>query len=150
MAHVPYPYKQVRSTRYTFFSLGKTRIEKVVEFVPYGIRNVINLGFGDLRSDGTIDDVINSNNGDIAKVLATVIEILRHFTSQHPDAVIYFEGSTKKRNRFYSRILKTYYSVFSKEFILLAIKEGAEDSQLITFDPTKNTEYSAFLIKRIV
>jgi hypothetical protein len=35
--------------------------------------NLYNLGFGDLLPDGKIDDKVTSNNGDIIKVLSTVI-----------------------------------------------------------------------------
>jgi hypothetical protein len=68
MTHIPYSYKQVRSRRYVFISDGNRRVEKVVDFIPLGVRNIMNLGFGDLLPDGTIDDKANSNNGDITKV----------------------------------------------------------------------------------
>jgi hypothetical protein len=76
MTHIPYSYKRPHSERYTFTSIGKKRIEKVVDFVPLGLKNIVNLGFGDLLPDGSVDDTVNSNNGDMAKVLATVIDIL--------------------------------------------------------------------------
>lgn len=34
MTYVPYSYKHPSARRYVFISLGKRRIEKVVEFVP--------------------------------------------------------------------------------------------------------------------
>ena len=69
--HIPYPFEQVQPTRYKFFSVGRNRIEKIVDFVPLKAINVMNLGFGDLLAFGSIDDKIASNNGDIRKVLAT-------------------------------------------------------------------------------
>lgn len=109
----------------------------------------MNLGFGDLRPDGSIDDKINSNNGDIVQVMATIIEILKDFTKNHPNAIIHFEGSTKERTRLYARILKTYYSTFSKEFHVFAFVEENGRDRLLQFDPRVNTEYSAFLVKKI-
>ena len=117
MAHIPYPYKRLQSRRYVFISIGKKRIEKVVDFVPLKTPNLMNLGFGDLLPDGSIDDKVNSNNGDILKVLATVVNILKHFTTRHPEIVIFFAGSTHDRTKLYARILKTYYTVFSQELI---------------------------------
>jgi hypothetical protein len=38
---------------YTFTSIGKKRIVKQVRFKPTGIRNIFNLGFGDLMPDGS-------------------------------------------------------------------------------------------------
>ena len=60
MTHIPYPYKRLQSRRYLFISDGKKRIAKVVDFVPLGIGNIMNLGFGDMLPDGTIDDKANS------------------------------------------------------------------------------------------
>jgi hypothetical protein len=59
-----YPYDQTQGSRYTFTSVGKKRIVKQVIFTPTGIRNIINMGFGDIMPDGSIDDTANSNNGD--------------------------------------------------------------------------------------
>lgn len=75
-------------------------------------------GFGDLLPDGSINDKANSNNGDILKVMATVVDILKHFTARYPGKVIYFVGSTDERTRLYGRILRTYYYSFSQEFAL--------------------------------
>ena len=66
-----YPYDHPYSSQYTFISIGKKRILKAVDFSHTGIRNIVNLGFGDLLDDGTIDYKANSNNGDIVKVLST-------------------------------------------------------------------------------
>ncbi len=105
MSHIPYPFEQVEPTRYKFFSLGRNKIEKIVDFVPLKAKNVMNLGFGDLLPDGCIDDRIASNNGDIGKVLATVVTILKHFTALHPHLTIGFAGSTAERTKLYARYL---------------------------------------------
>ena len=149
MARIPYSYKQVRSKRYVFISIGNRRVEKVVEFIPLGIGNIMNLGFGDLLPDGFIDDKANSNNGDIAKVLATVVAIVRHFTKKHPKAIIYFRGNSVERTKLYSRILKSYYRQFSADFSIMAIIGTQTDNKTIPFNPGESHEYLAFLIKRI-
>jgi hypothetical protein len=63
MTTAPYPYKRLKPKRYLFVSDGKKRIAKVVDFVPLGIGNILNMGFGDLLPDGSLDDKANSNNG---------------------------------------------------------------------------------------
>lgn len=141
MGYPPYPYEQIQSTRYTFFSIGKMRIEKIVDFILYGIQNIVNLGFGDLRSDGTIDDLVTSNNGDIVKVLATIVEILKDYTSQHPDALVFFKGSTEERNKLYYRILKTYHTQFKTEFNLYGLVGKGGKYNPIIFDPMNRIEY---------
>ncbi len=114
-----------------------------------GIKDTYNLALGDLLPDGTIDDKSNSNNGDIVKVLSTVIAILKEFTFVRPEANIVFTGSTDHRMKLYTRILRTYHSLFAKEFKIRAfIKVGNEYTE-IDFDPYSNLEYLVFLIRRI-
>jgi uncharacterized protein DUF6934 len=149
MSHIPYPFEQVEPTRYKFFSVGRNRIEKIVDFVPLKVKNVMNLGFGDLSPDGSIDDRVASNNGDIGKVLATIVMILKHFTALQPHIIIYFSGSTVERTRLYTRVLKMYYSAFSKEFMIYGIVGTKQNGQRLPFDPCAQVDYFAFLIKRI-
>jgi hypothetical protein len=149
MSHVPYVYKLYSSTRYTFVSIGKTRIEKVVEFMPTGITNVINLGFGDLLPDSSIDYITVSDNGDMIKVLATVVDIVKHFTMLHPESIVYFTGSTSERTKLYTRILKTYYPIFNKVFRIYGIIKVGNDWKSILFEPVPAADFWAFLIKRI-
>jgi hypothetical protein len=149
MTHIPYLYKQIKARQYFFVSVGRQRIAKVVEFLPLGRSNSFNLAFGDLRPDGSIDDKNVSNNGDIRKVLTTVIEILRQFTESEPDAMIYIEGSTVERTRLYTRILTTYYPLFSKEFSIVGIIDRENKKEPVLFEIKSDVEYFAFLIKRI-
>jgi hypothetical protein len=149
MAHKPYPYQQIRSRRYVFISSGNRKIKKVVEFIPFGLGNIMNLGFGDLSPDERIDDQANSNNGDIIRVMATVIDIVKHFTSKYPRTIIYFRGRTEKRTRLYGRILRSYYQQFSVEFTILANIGTKTDYRIVPFDPRDTHEYLAFFIKRI-
>jgi hypothetical protein len=148
MTQTAYPYRKVKSKHYLFISVGKKRIEKVVEFIAMG-GNLVNLAFGDLLPDGSIDDKANSNNGDIVKVLATVVDILRNFTSLDPNVRIYFRGSTPERTKLYARILRTYHPIFSKEFIITGISFAKDQFEAAAFDSNKDREFDAFLIERI-
>jgi len=149
MSYLPYSYKQVHPRRFVFYSLGKKHIEKIAEFTPIGIDNLVNLGFGDLRPDGSVDDIANSNNGDLIKVLSTVIEILKHFTAQHPDIIIHFKGSSEERDRLYRRILNTYYSSFVEDFDISALTLDKEKPRIVPFDPLTKEDYARYFIKRI-
>lgn len=120
----------------------------MVDIVPVGIGNIFNLGFGDLLPDGTVDDMANSNNGDIVAVLATVIDILKNFTIEFPEAEIYFSGSTEERTRLYARILRTYFELFRKEFIISAIIYSNGGNRQVAFGPKVGGEYLGFLVKR--
>jgi len=140
----PYVYKQLQSKQYLFISEGRKRIAKVVDFVQLA-DSTFNLCFGDLLPDGTIDDTVNSNNGDIVKVLATVVDILRAFCLQHHAVQIYFEGSTELRTILYARILKTYYTDIAMEFAIAGL---TEEGEVITYDPLIDRKYFGFLVKR--
>ena len=149
MNHPPYLFTRVHSEWYTFTSQGKQRIEKGVSFTATDIAGLYNIGFGDVLTDGGIDDMATSNNGDIVKVMATVVQILRAFTAEFPAVKVIFVGSTEERTRLYRRILRTYYNNFSEEFIITgSILQGNAYVE-IPFDPAATIEYHAFFIKRI-
>jgi hypothetical protein len=148
MSATPYNYKRQYAERYIFTSIGKKRIEKVVDFVPLGISNLISMGFGDLLPDGSIDDTATSNNGDITKVLATVIQILKDFLADYPRIEVFFMGSTYERTKLYTRILKTYYPIFNRDFIITALIGSETKNRRVSFDPLADIEYLGFLIKR--
>jgi hypothetical protein len=144
-----YPYDHTQASRYTFTSIGKKNIKKAVDFTHTGIRNIVNIGFGDLLTDDTIDVKANSNNGDIVKVLATAVQILIDFTSKFPESEMIFSGSTKERTKLYFRMLRTYYAKFSKEFIIKGvIKEGLNFLEF-PFEPKSDLKYIGFIVKRI-
>jgi uncharacterized protein DUF6934 len=145
-----YVYDRNTMTRYTFTSTGRRRIEKGVEFTNVGIENTFNLAFGDLLPDGSIDDTANSNNGDIIKVLTTVINILKEFTEKNPKAYVAFTGSTPERTKLYGRILRSYYSTFSKYFKIKAYIRSGDTYTEFEFDPEEKVDYEVFLVKRII
>ena len=144
----PYLYNRELSTRYRFLSTGKRRVEKIVVFTPLAYKNIFNLGFGDLLPNGEIDDKAKSNNGDIIKVLSTVIHIIKDFTDTNREAKISFKGSTKERTVLYQRIIKTYLDTFRKEFLITALEGPASKPVESVFDPGYKGTYLAFFVKR--
>lgn len=150
MRKTPYLYNKEEAARYRFTSRGRTNIEKIVEFVPLAVPGFYNLGFGDVIKEGVISDRTVSNNGDIIKVLSTVIHIIKDFTLEKPDVKISFMGSTALRTAVYQRILKPYYSDFRKDFRITAIQEIDGQLEEVIFDPSNSSKYIAFIIQRKV
>lgn len=145
----PYSYNRRYALRYTFVSRGpKGAILKVVEFTPLSEKNILNLGFGDMLPDGTINDTANTNNNDIVKVLATVIEIVNSLTLENPDLKIFFVGNTLTRTSLYRRILKMYYSDFNEHFVITAVVKDGQRFVEKLFEPDGNEKCVAFFIKR--
>ncbi len=103
------------------------------------------MGFGDLLPDGKVSDKIVSNNGDVIKVMSTVIQILKDFTSLHPEIKVYFTGSSPERIVLYRRILKTYHNVYNKEFIISALIKNKNEYEEVLFDTGSREVYYAFL-----
>ena len=149
MKEEAYPYDQTKVNNYFFISVGKRRIVKHVAFTPIGVGNLVNMGFGDMLPGGAVNDKTNSNNGDMVRVLATMVQILLDFTARSPDTEVFFIGSTDERTKLYSRIIRTYYRTFSKNFrINVLVAEGINLIE-IPFESGANMEFFGFLIKRI-
>lgn len=130
--------------QYTFKSIGKHgNILKVVKFVEFQ-DNVYNLGFGDFDPHkNQIDDTTVTDNGDMTKVLATVVSIIAEFLSENSSAHVFFEGSTKSRTRLYQIAINRYYDEFSQTFEIF----GLDGDNFETFK--KNKSYESFLIRKM-
>lgn len=146
-----YKYEKGNLKSYSFTSKGcKGAIAKIVEFTPTSQKGIFNLAFGDLLLDGSIDDESNSNNGDMIKVLSTVIEIVKDFTKDSTGLKIVFAGSTIQRTRLYHRILKNYRQLFEKEFVLTVLVEVGNKKYLeLPFSELEEkSRYIGFFKKR--
>jgi hypothetical protein len=143
-----YLFTRVSSERYVFISSGKQEIKKAVEFTAMDTPEHYNIGFGDQLSDGTLDDTVESNNGDIVKVLATVIKIITSFLGEFPYATIFFVGSSDERTKLYKRVLRNYYHVFSSEYLITALVLSEGILEEVTFEPLAATDYQAFFVKK--
>jgi hypothetical protein len=129
---------------FEFTSLGpKGMVTKVVRYTEINVKGYYNLGFGDKDPvTGFISDLTVTNNGDSAKVLATVAATLYVFTDLNKDATIIATGSTEARTRLYRMGITNNLKEISKDFIILGLTEtGWEEFK-------KNETYGAFLVKR--
>lgn len=144
-----YPYIRQYAYQYKFVSYGKERIEKIATFASAPEINAFSFVFGDMLNDGTVDTFINSNNGDMPKVIATIICIIKQFLDEHPDATVFFVGSTSNRTILYRRLLGTNHSRFNKKFIINALIQVKNGLLQVPFDPFSNAEYLGFFIKKI-
>lgn len=129
---------------FEFQSVGPVgTITKVVVYSPLPLlTGYYNLGFGDLNELGDLSDEAVTNNGDMSKVLATVVSTLFVFFTVYPAATVYFRGSTGLRTQLYQRIIQSNLTDFESFLLILGIKNGAEQ----LFD--KQTQYDSFLIRK--
>ncbi len=70
--------------RFHFNSVGTKIISKIIIYQVTDMPNYYNLVLADVQPDGSFDIYVKSNNGDMEKILATVIQTLMVFLAYHP------------------------------------------------------------------
>lgn len=143
-----YPSKANKTqTTFTFVSEGdKGSFIKLINYTEvefHDIKNVYNLGFGDLNeATGEVDDLIVSNNQDREKILATVAHTVLIFTNRYPESFVIFKGSSPVRTRLYQMAIGKYIEELSELFDIA----GFTKTGISLFD--KNMSYDTFIISR--
>ncbi len=130
--------------RYVFESIGPQGIiTKVVMFSEMD-DNIYNFGFGDYDyQTELISYTAVSDNGDIVKVLATVISIAVKFLSENLMSYIYIEGSDSVRTQLYQRIINRYYERLIPTYEIFGLIEGEPEPF------QKDKSYESFLIRKL-
>lgn len=147
MNQTPYPFKRF-AERYVFTSKGSQEIIKAVEFTPIQGLPLFNLCLGDVMPDDSINDIAISNNGDMKKIFATVIQIVVDFFKGDPDAEVIFFGNSNVRTYLYARILSTYHKQLVHNFSIMGLIRMADKVVRTDFDPKRKAEYIGFSIQR--
>jgi hypothetical protein len=131
-------------TTFDFLSEGpKGKIEKIIQFSLVNQNNLYNLAFGDRNYlTGEIDDKVITDNGDIEKVLATVVAAVYAFCDKIPEAWIYATGSTGARTRLYRMGINKFYDIVESDFEIF----GQTQSEWERFE--KGKDYQAFVVQR--
>jgi len=142
----PYDNEKLSNKMYRFCSVGKKDIIKIVEFQKS--KKYYNLAFGDAIFDKDYkiigyNDEINSNNGDIDKILHTIIFIILDFTNDYKGD-IKIQGSNDKRTNVYNYLIKRYFKEFNKNFEIFGYINNTRE----IFDILKQDNYDMIIIKR--
>lgn len=136
-------YTSDDSLIYEFDSISPAKtIRKVIAYDPFPDNpQVFNLSLGDKLADGTVNDLVRSNNDDLEKVMATVAKTLLTFFNRYPDSLVYFKGSTDSRTRLYQIVLAQELEQARQWFII----EGITPDGIEKFTLSKT--YQAFLLR---
>jgi hypothetical protein len=128
--------------RFEFDSVSPQKsIRKIVEYTPLPQNsNIYNLGFGDLQEDGSIDDLIVSDNNDTEMVLSTIVRTIFSFFENRPEKTVLFLGSTESRTRLYQIIISKYIDDAKDAFQIRGIRNNEVENFV------KGVSYNAFLI----
>lgn len=148
-----YSYKTDRRfLNYTFTSEGDSgSIEKLVNFSPDGSDFIISFVNGnDLESESSYN-MLESSNGDVLKILRTLLSIINDFTIKRPSRSVYivstddFENMTEeetKKIKVYCSFLSRRLDDLQKTFTI----QGRAKTGWETFQ--KNRTYIALMLKR--
>lgn len=129
--------------RFTFNSVGKNGIiPKIIIYSKTDLPDYYNLALGDIKPDGSLDVLSKSNNGDMEKILSTVIQTLLVFLAYHPKANVFFAGSTPIRTRLYQIVLNKEIDKVDNTLKVL----GLYNDDLEPFEPNKN--YEGFVVSK--
>ena len=105
------------SNAYSFNSEGsKGVIPKIVVFQTLGEPDHYNLFLSDFINGQIQGDDVITDNGDIGKVMGTIVQIVNDFTEKFPSYRIIINGSDQTRKRLYGRIIFNNYRDFSKYY----------------------------------
>ncbi|MCU0338343.1 MAG: hypothetical protein MUE30_00535 [Spirosomaceae bacterium] len=127
---------------FEFQSVSETKIiNKIIVYTPIpNSPNFYNLALGDVLDNGEISDLTISNNDDLDKVIATVIQTMFRFFEKYPENYIYFKGSTPERTRLYRIIISKELNQAQKIFEIY----GMINATLRPFE--LNCPYESFVI----
>lgn len=133
---------------YLFSSTGpRGNVPKIVIFQKLSQADVFNLFLSDYCGNNIADDQHITNNGDMPKVLATVVHIIHKFTEERPGSQIVITGSDTVRKRLYARILFNNHEALQKAYDV-----SCTDSFDIPYEPYEPTDKNrvpySFLIRR--
>jgi hypothetical protein len=113
-----------------------------------GLPGIYNIGFGDVLPDGSIDDESKSNNGDMLKVLITVIHVIKDFLNKYPKRKVFFTGNTQSRTALYNRILKMYHGEFGTAYAISILVRTKHLTNEVMFDPAKEINCIGFFVRK--
>ena len=132
------------SMTFEFISEGDNgSIKKRVQYTLTHRKNVYNLAFGDVNADtDDFDDEVISNNGDTAKVLATVASTVYLFIKNYRGTTIYAEGGNPARTRLYRIGISNNLEELEEKFDVFGYIENLGWKKY-----EKNKDYSSFFIK---
>jgi hypothetical protein len=145
-----YPIKRVEGDNLilSFWSDNSRGTNPVLKIVSYSaiVRNgelYYNLAFGDYDERyGQVYDFVITNNGDMRKVLKTVISTLPLFFEEFPHERIHIDGSDQVRRAYYQKIIRDYNGLISQYFNV----EGSIRKITESFQSEK--EYDFIIVSR--
>ncbi|SDE98510.1 hypothetical protein SAMN04487996_108124 [Dyadobacter soli] len=146
MGEGSYPFEiSVDGLIYKFESISTKRtIVKTVSFERIGNSNVFNVALLGPLANGAFSDQVESRNGDLQTVLATVFQIICDFLNQFPDSIVSFRGSDTRRHRLYRIAISRELDNVTGKYEIYGTTASQE---VVVFTP--NVDYEHYFIKKL-
>ncbi|MGG7663079.1 DUF6934 family protein [Dyadobacter sp. BHUBP1] len=140
-----YPFEiDVDGLIYKFESVSENKkILKTVSFERIGNTNIFNVALLDPVENGELSDQVESRNGDLQLVLATVFQIVCDFLNQFPDSAVGFRGSDARRHRLYRIAITRELANVAGKYEVYGITASLA---VVVFEP--NVDYDHYLIRK--
>ena len=122
-----YPFRN-SADRMTFVFQSVSRYRTITKQVLYDPIDdpFYNLALVDVMPDGRLADDITSDNQDLSKIIATVVQTMLLFAEKYPDKLIYFQGSNDVRTRFYRILIGRELEQATRLFFVYGKKSSDE------------------------
>ncbi len=136
-----YPFTILdESHRFDFVSVGRERILKTIVFYQTDNPKFFTLTLANVLPDGELDISTKSNNGDMEKILATVLQTITIFLSNNPEVIVGFSGSSDTRTRLYQIAIAKEFGKAIERFNIWGLLEN-------TLEPFRTGQiYTGFFI----
>lgn len=140
-----YYLEQSTDGHFFFFeSIGKKIVQKAIGYIPFEENpNIVELVFGDLNKDNTVDFMNVSDNEDMVLILSTVIASINEYLADFPTKTIYFRGSSPSRTRLYRAVISKYSKSNELFYDIFGISEN-EQAEIFNKEHT----YIGYLIRK--
>ncbi|MDR6803934.1 hypothetical protein J2Y45_001203 [Dyadobacter sp. BE34] len=140
-----YPFEiGVDGLIYKFESVSENKtILKTVSFVRIGNTDIFNVALLYPLESGELSDKIESRNGDLPLVLATVFQIVCDFLNKFPDSAVGFRGSDARRHRLYRIAITRELANVAGKYEIYGITASLA---VVVFE--SNVDYDHYLIKK--
>jgi hypothetical protein len=120
-----YPITRINNDLTFYFQsrgpFGENPIAKIVTYTPiykYGV-TYYNLGFGDYDPENNeVFYTTVSNNGDMRKILATVVSTLKIFFQEKPDEIVHIDGSDSVRRAYSHKLIIDYAPLIEEHYVV--------------------------------
>ena len=141
MDREPYLFTEIQPLVYTFVSKGpKGVIKKFVVYQPTDSPDEYSIALLDETAAGFSDSTV-SDNKDMDRVLATVIETMTLFLDQNPYASLVFTGSSEARTRLYRAVVSRYVDRVSEKFDIYGVVNDDYEKFVVS------RPYTSFIIR---